>query len=422
MSNFSLRAPRRRRLLFVAESVTLAQVVRLLALARDLDEAEYEVHFACAEFDPIAFVDAPFTRWPISCVDKRATLRAVERGERAYDLDALTRYCDEELELFRRIEPDLVLGDFRLSLSVSARQARVPYAALINAYWSPYLERASFPVPDHPIVNLIGAERAARYLPQALPLAFRHFAAPVNALRERCGMAPLPGLLEVLTDADFTLYPDVPELYPMPSRPASHRFLGYVPWAPAGTLPPELEDARSGRPVIYATLGSSGRVAVLPALLEAVRGLPVRVLLATAERVKPGNLPENVQVSDFVPGHLAARAARFVICNGGSSTGYQALAEGRPLLGIPSNMDQYLAMQAIEGAGAGVTVRSGSASPKALRAAIIRLLEDGTLHASAARLAQAFARSDSRHAFAQFLADALRAGDNASQIKETHHA
>ena len=42
------RAHMRRRILFVAEAVTLAQVVRLVTLARALDPARYDVHFASA--------------------------------------------------------------------------------------------------------------------------------------------------------------------------------------------------------------------------------------------------------------------------------------------------------------------------------------------------------------------------------------
>ena len=38
----------------------------------------------------------------------------------------------------RLFQPDLVIGDFRLSLSVSARVAGVPYIAIANSWWSPF--------------------------------------------------------------------------------------------------------------------------------------------------------------------------------------------------------------------------------------------------------------------------------------------
>ena len=40
------------------------------------------------------------------------------------------------------------------------------------------MTRQGFPLPDHPIVRLMGVERAARYFPKALPWVFAHFARP----------------------------------------------------------------------------------------------------------------------------------------------------------------------------------------------------------------------------------------------------
>ncbi len=82
-----------------------------------------------------------------------------------------------------------------------------------------------------------------------------------------------------------------------------------------------------------------------------------------------------MRVADYLPGDLAARHARLVVTNGGSSSGYQALAEGKPVLGLPSNLDQYLAMTAIEKAGAGRLVRAAEASAKEVRAALVELLD-----------------------------------------------
>ena len=48
---------------------------------------------------------------------------------------------------------------------------------------------------------------------------------------------------------------------------------------------------------------------------------------------------------------------RSVICNGGSPTCYQAFSAGVPVIGIASNLDQYLNMRAVENANAGVLIR-----------------------------------------------------------------
>jgi UDP:flavonoid glycosyltransferase YjiC (YdhE family) len=399
----------RQRILLVAESLTLAQVVRLVALARALDVTRYEVHFASSEFDPIAFHGTDFRRWPLHSIDKREAMRKLERGRRLYELDVLRGYVQEELELIERVRPALVVGDFRLSLAVSAAVSGVRCATLINAYWSPYAERDGFPVPDHPIVSLLGVELAERYFPRAIGSAFAHFAAPVNALRKAYGLPAVDSLLGALTQGDLVLYPDVPELCPTRGLPPHHHYLGYVPWAPDVTLPRDVAaQIDAGKPLVYLTLGSSGRASALPAVLEALADLPVTVLLASAARALPTSIPENVHVAEYVRGDVAARAARLVVTNGGSSTGYQALAAGKPVLGLASNLDQYLAMTAIQKAGAGRLVRAARATSKEVRSALLELLDSKEPIARANELARAFARVDCHERFERILSSSVQ--------------
>ncbi|MFC3374324.1 hypothetical protein ACFOLJ_00110 [Rugamonas sp. CCM 8940] len=65
----------------------------------------------------------------------------------------MRRYVEDDLHVFKQARPDLVVGDFRLSLSISARLAGLPYVALSNAYWSPYV-RQRYPLPDIPLARL----------------------------------------------------------------------------------------------------------------------------------------------------------------------------------------------------------------------------------------------------------------------------
>lgn len=397
----------RRRILFVTENITLAQVVRLATLAQGLPREGYEVHFACSDFDPLVFEGTEFQRWPLFTIDKEAGFKALARGERLYDVKTLERYVADELRVLEQVKPDVVIGDFRLSLAVSAPLAKVHCASLINAYWSPYAVRETWPVPDHPIVRLVGVERAEKYFPQALPKVFGHFAAPLDSVRKRHGLPEFATLSQQLCFGDSVLYPDIAELCPLEAAPSSHHFLGAVDWSPRAALPAAL--ASSDLPLVYLTLGSSGDVAVLPTVLEGLDGLPLRCVLATAGRATPQRLPSNVLLADYLPGALVARQSCFVITNGGASTGYQALAAGVPVLGIPSNLDQYLAMQAITRAGAGICLRSGGLTKDQLRKAAVALLDAPAIKAGAQRLARHFATYDCHARFQNFLSNLLGA-------------
>jgi len=397
----------RRRVLFVAENVTLAQSVRLVTLARALDRQRYEVHFASSEFPELVFGGGEFIQHPITTLAPEAAERALEAGRRLYEKADVLRYIDAERRLIRALQPALVVGDFRLSLSTSAELERVPSAVLINAYWSPFARRSGFPVPDHPIIGYLGEALTEQYFPRAVPHVFRHFARPINAARARHGLPPVGSLLELLAHGSSTLYPDDPWLTPVDGAPSHHHFLGPVCWQPEFGADVPSDDAWSGldaaRPRIYVTLGSSGAIRLLPTVIEALASLPVAAVIATAGRTRLGALPPQLVARSFVRGADVARSAALVISNGGSTTGYQALSQGTPVLGLPSNFDQHLATQAIDGAGAGVSLKARAASVEAIRDRVRQALESSDLARGARAVAERFARHDSAAAFRAFV-------------------
>ena len=141
----------------------------------------------------------------------------------------------------------------------------------------------------------------------------------------------------------------------------------------------------------------------MPQVIEALAGLPVVAIVATAGRAALPSLPSNVIARRFVRGGDVAARAALVISNGGSTTGYQALARGTPVLGLPSNFDQHLATEVIDRAGAGISLKARLADARLMRAAIERALGDAQLRRAAARVAASFAKRDSAAVFRAFV-------------------
>jgi UDP:flavonoid glycosyltransferase YjiC (YdhE family) len=389
-----------KRLLFIVEDITLAQVVRLVKLASALPRDRYEVHFASARFEPLIFAGTSFTQHTIYTLPSEQAFRRLERGQRLYSKRVLSRYVAEELSLFAQVKPDVVIGDLRFSLTVSAPHAGIPYAALINAYWSRAMQRAAYPLPEHPIVRLLGEKLAAQYFPRAMPRVLAWFAAPVNALRKQYGLPPLGDLIDVLMHGDRTLFPDVPGITPLSALQPNERFLGPVLWEPA--LPtPAGWDRPLGPRAVYVTMGSSGRSDRLPMVVDALTKLDLPLMVSGAGRAVETR--GHVLAAPYLPGSAAARRAAFVVCNGGSSTGYQALREGKPVLGIASNLDQYLAMTAIRDAGAGILLRSDSLNEAGVREAAGALLEDDGYRKAAEGIARELASYDAHARFEEVL-------------------
>lgn len=366
----------RKKILFVAEAATLAHLARPVMLANSLASKGYEVFLAADSRFDFLFPKGPFRRLPLNSISSEQFIRALAKGAPLYDRKTLQSYVEEDLRVIDQVQPELIIGDFRLSLSISARLAKVPYMTVSNIYWSPYASQ-SYTVPDLPVVRLLGVKLGQIAFDLVRPLAFALHSRPLNSVREHYGFPSLGSdLRRVYTDADVTLYADPPGLLNTRPMPDHHRYIGPVTWSPDCELPVWWNRLDGSRPIIYVTLGSSGNKRLLPRIIETLAMLPVEAIIATAGVREASPVHPNIHIADYLPGEKAAALASLVICNGGSPTAYQALANGCPVIGIPGNLDQYLNMTCLENNRLGVLLRSDRLSEEDLRAAIQRLLDD----------------------------------------------
>lgn len=394
-------------ILLVAEAVTLAHFARIVSLAKALDTAAYEVVVASdpryADLEPLP----GYAFQAIRSIPSAKFSHALAQGKPLYDAKTLVQYVEDDLVLLDRVKPDLVVGDFRLSLAVSAPLRHIPYAAVVNAYWSPYADIA-YPVPDLPMTRILGVSLAQKLFNLARPIAFALHARPLIQVRRRYKLPSLGhDLRAVYSWGDYTLYADVPEWVPMQPLPANHRHLGAPLWSAQVSLPQWWGGLPQDKPVVLLTLGSSGRADLLPMVLSALSELPITVVAATAGKIDLADVPANAYVANYLPLDHAAQRSSLVICNGGSLTTYQALACGLPVLGVCSNMDQLLNMNAIEHLGAGMTLRAAYVRSAQLKAAVQTLLDNPAYTRAAGQAGERFRQVDAGQRFRTFVADVL---------------
>lgn len=404
-------ASRRQRILFVGQAVSLAHVARPLRLAQEVDRREWDVCFACDERYRrfVAQVGLPFRALPSMAPDEFR--KRLARGAALADETSLARGIEADVALLEEFRPDLVLGDFRLSLGISAELAGVPYANLCNAHWSPRTALA-FPVPELPVLRH-APRLLAPLMKLGAPAVFRRHAAGFNALRRRFGQAPVEDLRAMYTLGTWTLFADLPELAPCTELTPHERYLGPVIWGPDEPLPAGLLGDGDARPLVYATLGASGTHRVVAALLEALGALPVRAVLATAGRPMHESLPPNVKALPYVAATKVLPHAAACVFNGGCATGYQALAAGVPLLALPENGDQFLFTEALVRQGAGRCVRPTFATATSIRAHLAALIEGAEARHAARGLAARIAAMDAGAAFRRFLCEVSAPGARA---------
>ncbi|WP_238529848.1 glycosyltransferase [Nitrosospira multiformis] len=394
-------------ILLVAEAVTLAHFGRIVTLARALDSNKYEVVVAS---DPRYLdLDAPLncTFHPIRSIPSAEFALALARGKPVYSLETLSRYIEDDLALLDLVRPALVVGDFRLSLAVSAPLRKIPFATVVNAYWSPYAV-TRYPVPDLPVTRILGITLAQKLFDIIRPVAFALHARPLNRLRRRFGLTPLKqDIRNTYTWADYTLYADIPEVVPALNLPPHHRYLGPILWSAAISLPAWWDCLPEDKPVVFLSLGSSGMAALLPMALAALSQLAITVVVATARKITIDEVPANAYVTDYLPLDRVASRLKIVISNGGSLTTYQALSSGVPVIGLCSNLDQLLNMNAVQQLGAAITLHCARISVTDLVMAVTAMLDNPSYGRAAIKISQILAESDAKQRFREFVVQVL---------------
>lgn len=352
--------------------MTLAHVARPYRLAQAAAAAGYRVVIAAAGYyDRLLPLDE-FQRLPLTTLAPALFGKRLRRGSPLYDLGTLKGYVREDLAHIEAVQPDLILSDFRVSLCVSARLAGIPTLSLSNGYWHP-TARLEIPCPSLGFRRFMPAAWADALFRRIYPLAFRLHCRPFNRLRRAFGLEPdFTDIRQVYTWGDATLFADLPGLIRHRELPPSCTYLGPLLWAPAQAQPAWWGQWQAA-PLVYLNLGSSGPAHLLDRLIRWCLAAGWQVLAATGANpavARQWAAHPGVFCAPALAGDAAARAAQAVINNGGSPSAYQALAEGRPVIGICENLDQYLNMAALEPLGATLGLRSDAVSGRQLRDAL----------------------------------------------------
>jgi UDP:flavonoid glycosyltransferase YjiC (YdhE family) len=212
--------------------------------------------------------------------------------------------------------------------------------------------------------------------------------------------------LGLLASADLVLALTAPAFDDLPDAlPANTTFVGPIlapvdaiasasPELPSPELPsPELllpELLEPGPPWVLVSLSTTAQhqQEALPAILEGVGALPIRVLLTLGGvlPVESVMVPDNVTVRSFVPHDRVLPHMSAVLCHGGLSTVTASLAHGVPLVCIPQGRDQPGNAERVRACGVGEAL-SPDAGAAEIADALGRVLNDGGFRAAARRFA-----------------------------------
>jgi MGT family glycosyltransferase len=329
----------------------LAHVGRTLLIGRELRKLGYRVIFAGQGGYLDLLQQDDFEVTPLGGLNGRYLLSKARRtfvGVNIFTTELFENFVQLELELFEQVKPDAVIYDLLPSMGISAPIAGLPCISIANAYITDYavpqFSTMIFPPLIRPILEPIRRWVAARPFRQ---LALKYAIPPNTIFRD------------LLTKGDLVLLPDIPEFAPTRNLPDRFQYCGPLIWEPANGSVTQLDWLDPQRPAIYFTLGSTGPLGMFRRVLQDLRHLDCQVIMTTGDQVRPeelGPLPDNFLVGSFFPGSVVLEHCQAVICHGGNGTIYQALQAGRPVVAIPTHVDQKANAHLLSKQGAGVIV------------------------------------------------------------------
>jgi UDP:flavonoid glycosyltransferase YjiC (YdhE family) len=396
-----------KKVLFISHAVTMAHLGRPLCWLESLDRHEYDIYFGCSPSYKSLIPQEGVTFIPMTGIDPVKFGRSVDRGGLIYDAASFEEHILEDLAVLEQVKPDLVIGDFRHSLSVSCRLKKIKYINITNAYWSPNIDMP-FPLPESPVIRILGEKWAPRLVGWILPfiIKFNFFkmAFELRKSMQRVGLK-FTDYRQIITDGDLTLYFDTNHLVPLKKITDHEKFMGPLFWSMPVPLPDWWQKLDLTKKRLFVSLGSSGNISVLPMILKTLAKMDVEIIVALSGKTVNIPIYPNVHVTNFLPIEMACGLADLVICNGGSPMGHAALTFGVPTIGIISNNDQLLNMAHLEKLGAGLMLRYWNLSDEKIKNSVSQILNDETFKLAAQKIKKEIAQMDVQKKLQDIIAD-----------------
>ncbi len=203
--------------------------------------------------------------------------------------------------------------------------------------------------------------------------------------------------------ADRFIAPTVPEFdYPRTDLPANVRYVGMVHPTPTTKFRPPVwwPKLDGDRPVVHVTQGTVDNADLSRLLQPTIEALADENVMVVATTGGPHvseldfSIPPNTYVADHIPHDLLLPKVDVMVTNGGYGAVQRALSTGVPLVVAGNTEDKPEVAARVAWAGAGIDLRSGTPTAKAVRNAVREVLGNGRYLRQARELEVAYAQRD----------------------------
>lgn len=203
--------------------------------------------------------------------------------------------------------------------------------------------------------------------------------------------------------ADRLIAPTVPEFdYPRGELAANVRYVGMVYPSPTERFRPPVwwPKLDGDRPVVHVTQGTVDNTDFSRLLQPTIEALAAENVMVVATTGGPHvseldfALPPNAYVAEYLPHDLLLPKVDVMVTNGGYGAVQHALSTGVPLVVAGNTEDKPEVAARVAWSGAGIDLRTGAPTAKAVRNAVRQVLGDGRYLRRARELEVAYAQRD----------------------------
>ncbi|SJM58100.1 nucleotide disphospho-sugar-binding domain-containing protein [Gulosibacter sp. 10] len=403
-------------ILFGAVMFNLAEVTRMIEVARAIDRRHTAVFFGYEEDYRHLVETAGFEYRALSPAWTPAQRRQALRFDQAKTLrnpftaPLVAARVAAERELIRETGAEAVVIGTNVTSMISARaEGATLWYAVPFALTRPHVEQTrrlglvrGDGMPARTLDAL--ATRAFRWAYGRAPLAPRAFSRVARAN----GVRPLKTIVSLL-EADRNLLTVMPGEFEGYALPEGYERVGPIFAHLDAPLPGIVHElAEREEPLVYLGLGSSADRGMALAAARRLGALPVNVLAPIRHYLRPDDvLPANVHVTDLLPAHRLGGLVDAAVLHGGQGTVQTACATGIPFVGMGLQPEQAWNVRVCAARGNAIALSPRAAGTRALSDAVRRLLSDSSFRRTAEKVRREYAGEDGAAACARRIEAAL---------------
>jgi UDP:flavonoid glycosyltransferase YjiC (YdhE family) len=374
---------------------TISHISRPLLLAKELRRRGHEIVFA-GESQKITFIEQEgFEVLPLYEPDPHSLFDNIRKGKLRFVSDTeIERMIDADTALYKELNPDMVLTDGRFTAPISTHIAGLRHVAVVNVSSTEFRANPYIPFFEWVPRWIMNRNSGLWHMFDSLNLKLEMsvFDSVMNMfkkLSKRYGLTKAVTATNCLTGKDATLLADIPEYFPAKKLPPDYHYIGPLTWKNNLPEPSWWPPQKSNEPLVYITMGTTGIQDFFYRMHDVCRNSAVIGIITTGGQVSDlETIPGKIYVESYLNGDLMMKACHIVVCHGGNGTIYQALQQGKPVIGIPTIPDQKFNMRRVEALGIGKTLawEQFSKTPESLINLINLIMKERSFYQHASKM------------------------------------